>query len=468
MDIIVYYSLEREELYVELEDDIQKLLYGSDVEGFCDTYRGIALSEWSTELLQLLANIAQFDFTIFFEGEWGDYKEFKYAVDSFNQSEENIVSILLLKNDDQYMDVQFRQLKEMAEQLQWMSFEPKTMQALEEATRAEIAVVATMSSGKSTLINALLGHDLMPTRNEATTASITKIYQHYLDIYQARALDHSGEAIDGWEDATLEQMEQYNDDPDVHTTELRGPVHLESKEGIDLVLVDTPGPNNSQDASHKKATFDYIQSKELPLILYVLNATQLGIEDDHALLRALKREMEEGGRLSSKRFLFVLNKIDTLDPERESMEHVMNNARQYLESHGIQNPRIFPITAKFAQLLRMDLRGETLGRKEQRLLQDHSYLEEDYQLLDWASLLPRERESLEEELQRARERGDEREVSLFYTGLPALEKAIEHYVDHYGLSALVPEIQQVVWQAIEEVLDYTLDMKATVEAMARR
>ena len=39
----------------------------------------------------------------------------------------------------------------------------------------DVYVVATMSSGKSTLINAMLGCDLLPALNEATTATIAKI-----------------------------------------------------------------------------------------------------------------------------------------------------------------------------------------------------------------------------------------------------------------------------------------------------
>ncbi len=38
-----------------------------------------------------------------------------------------------------------------------------------------VNVIATMSSGKSTLINALLGRNLMPSKNEACTATITEI-----------------------------------------------------------------------------------------------------------------------------------------------------------------------------------------------------------------------------------------------------------------------------------------------------
>ena len=39
----------------------------------------------------------------------------------------------------------------------------------------EVFVMATMSSGKSTLINALLSKKLLPSSNEACTTTITKV-----------------------------------------------------------------------------------------------------------------------------------------------------------------------------------------------------------------------------------------------------------------------------------------------------
>ena len=38
-----------------------------------------------------------------------------------------------------------------------------------------VAVCATMSAGKSTFINAMLGSDYIPSKNEACTAKITTI-----------------------------------------------------------------------------------------------------------------------------------------------------------------------------------------------------------------------------------------------------------------------------------------------------
>ncbi|WP_201603110.1 dynamin family protein [Psychrobacter submarinus] len=42
----------------------------------------------------------------------------------------------------------------------------------------KIIVVATMSSGKSTLINSMLGRELLHCANEATTATITRIHNN--------------------------------------------------------------------------------------------------------------------------------------------------------------------------------------------------------------------------------------------------------------------------------------------------
>jgi predicted GTPase len=46
-------------------------------------------------------------------------------------------------------------------------------------SECEIAVIATMSSGKSTLINSILSQELMPSKNTACTAKITRIKDNY-------------------------------------------------------------------------------------------------------------------------------------------------------------------------------------------------------------------------------------------------------------------------------------------------
>ena len=49
------------------------------------------------------------------------------------------------------------------------------------ATNANIIIAATMSAGKTSLVNALIGKEILWSSNEAATATITRI-QHLLQI----------------------------------------------------------------------------------------------------------------------------------------------------------------------------------------------------------------------------------------------------------------------------------------------
>ncbi|WP_431137796.1 hypothetical protein, partial [Psychroserpens mesophilus] len=87
-------------------------------------------------------------------------------------------------------------------------------------------------------------------------------------------------------DAELELIQQWNRMEDTATIELEGAISaVRDRDNVRLVLTDTPGPNNSQDENHERVTMGFIQdSLRNPLILYVLNASQLSIDDDRNLL----------------------------------------------------------------------------------------------------------------------------------------------------------------------------------------
>ena len=67
----------------------------------------------------------------------------------------------------------------------------------ESAIRSEftINVVATMSSGKSTLINSLLGQRLMPVAQMATTATIVRVIATNQEYFSGLAFDRDGNEI---------------------------------------------------------------------------------------------------------------------------------------------------------------------------------------------------------------------------------------------------------------------------------
>ena len=83
----------------------------------------------------------------------------------------------------------------------------------------------------------------------------------------------------------------------------------------------------------KNHTYRIIKEKTKPMVLYVLNATQLQTNDDRELLTAVSEAMKVGGKQSRDRFLFAVNKVDLFDPDKESVQGAINNVKEYLKKY---------------------------------------------------------------------------------------------------------------------------------------
>ena len=224
---------------------------------------------------------------------------------------------------------------------------------------------------------------------------------------------------------------------------------------LNLVLTDTPGPNNSRTEEHKALTYRLIQdSKFKPMILYVLNATQLETMDDYELLGNIANAMKSGGRQASERFIFVMNKADEFDTEKESVERMMERTKDYLSTkHGIKNPKLFPCSAYFAKLIRQAAAGEDLTKKEKIDLHGQMGLfieDEGMHLSSKATVSEEVRGRLERRVQVAKERGDNSELALIHTGIPAVEEAINEYLEKYAVPAKIDEALRAFRQIIKD------------------
>lgn len=301
----------------------------------------------------------------------------------------------------------------------------------------EIAVIATMSSGKSTLINALVGRELLPSKNKACTAKITKIKNvPGKSGFDAVAYDKSMKVIKRVQGVDVDILGKFNDDENIIYVVIEGAIPAIRNQRMDIALVDTPGPNNAMDDRHKLRTMEIIKNEKVlkPLILYVLNGTQLGIEDDHKLLHSISEHMSKNGKDSKDRFIFALNKADEFDPEKgESIEGTIKDVERYLEKFDITNPNIFPISAEIAKLVRKRDAGYELTRKERSTYSSlrELFLEEpDMQLNKHASLHPVLKSKISNEIESAQE---EDEKVLHYSGITSLEEAINEYLEKYAV-----------------------------------
>ncbi|MCL7826784.1 dynamin family protein, partial [Pasteurella multocida] len=312
----------------------------------------------------------------------------------------------------------------------------------------DIFVVATMSSGKSTFINAMLGCDLLPSANQATTATIAEIIDNKSlpqGKYLVSRTNINGEIINEKQELDLTQKESinpsllstWNSDIDTQQDDKNrtGKIQIEGNligiklknNNVKLRLTDTPGTNNSQNKNHEIITLEKIKDTTLnPLIIYILNGTQIGINDDNNLLSNLAKMVEEQGKLAQDRFIFVLNKMDEHFKKNENILQTIENTKKYLEKHGIINPRIFPISASMATLFRIEeTTPELLEELDKVLLNTHNirinYCNE-HDLQQYMVLNSR----IEERLKKISNK------TLKRTGLPALEAYISDYIEKYN------------------------------------
>ncbi len=226
-----------------------------------------------------------------------------------------------------------------------------------------VCVMATMSSGKSTFLNAILGDGILPEKNEACTARVLAILNKPNTIdTKAYIYKNNGEkyAIPIYYKNTISKI---NDDENISDVLIIKdiPTLMNSKKSI--VLFDTPGVNNSGDLRHAEITQDILKQLKNGVIVYILNATQLATNDDELLLQMVVEHLKKNKNI---KIIFVLNKIDMLDEDKESILGIMETAYQYITDHGINEFTLFPLSALSAKTFRMKLNEKSLTKTEQR------------------------------------------------------------------------------------------------------
>lgn len=317
----------------------------------------------------------------------------------------------------------------------------------------EVCVVATMSAGKSTLINSMIGDKLMPSKQEACTAIITRIKDTDNKSWEAEVYSKDNQLIETHKELNYETMERLNSDNNVSLIKVNGDIPFVTSEDVSLVLVDTPGPNNSRDPEHKKVQSEFLSKSSKSLVLYIMEGT-FGSDDDNALLKRVADSMTVGGKQSKDRFIFVINKMDDRRKEDGDTEQTLNRVREYLKNHGIINPNIFPIAALPALNIRLmendvEVDEDTLDEtwlKVRKLNRNESFHFESY-----ANLPASIKADINGKLSEAKEAKDDYGQALIHTGVVSVEAAIRQYVQKYAKTAKIKNIVDTFMHKLDEV-----------------
>lgn len=220
-----------------------------------------------------------------------------------------------------------------------------------------IAVCATMSAGKSTFINALLGNDVLPARNEATTAKITSVYDRDgADRMIGFVQRNSGKTERLTNDVQLNDIEEWNSDNDVSHIFLQGDLDGIRNKNMIVAVHDTPGTNNSGNKKHHDVTMQFLRENKMDTLIFVANVEQLCTIDEKTLLKEIYEKIVA---VQDIPVIFVINKADCVDTEEESLEDIIKNYKVYTENIGFKNVKVFPVSSKSARLLKMALKEQS-------------------------------------------------------------------------------------------------------------
>lgn len=347
----------------------------------------------------------------------------------------------------------------------------------------DVFVVATMSSGKSTFINAMLGCDLLPAQTEATTAAIAEIIHNpnlSQGVFKAARKNSDGEYLDQnvtldvsrteTADAARALLSQWNkeiDDKSIELNKRTATIHLEGRlvginipTNLKLRLSDTPGPNNSNELKHAEITFKKIKDTQgnNPLIIYLLNGAIPQTTDENQLLVNIANEMDGKGRLASDRFIFLLNRMDAYFSDNETISSTIENAKNYLRKHQITEPKIYPIIAKLAKLSRIkELNKQLLGKYDNmdlNVLDMKILCEDTNDLTQYMLLNPKQKTYL----------ASIEDSAIKRSGVPAVEMVISDYIEKYNEPYRIMQMTKVIDEVLKETraeveIDIQLDQK---------
>jgi len=296
----------------------------------------------------------------------------------------------------------------------------------------DVNIIATMSAGKSTLINSLLGKKILPTHAGACTAIVTKIEDNKNDIFRAIVLDKNNEEIVRYSNINYEDMKYLNNSNKVSEVDIKGNISFINCENITLVLIDTPGPDSDIDERYDEITHKALDNSSESIVLFVMNGGKLNDISQKDLLQDIAKSMSVGGKQSKERFIFVVNKIDEYKVDDDDIEKdALEGTRKFLKQIGIENPNIFLVSAEIALGIKR-LKNATSDEK-QELLDEYKYKMNklnsnvQFHLEKYAKLPASSQQIIDKELEAAIKNDDKIEQALIHSGIRSLEEAIKNY-----------------------------------------
>lgn len=218
-----------------------------------------------------------------------------------------------IENGDQERAEQLLQLYEKYDQEKWV-----------------LAFCGHFSAGKSTMINAWWGSNVLPTSPIPTSGNVVTI-QKGNDHLRLWYKDGTGAVINesyskekyesyAWDSEEIERMDIYSEDTVINNH---------------MILMDTPGVD-SNDEAHRRATMKALHVADC--IIFVMDYNHVQSEGNFTFVKDL---VDKG-----KQIILIVNQIDKHNESELSLEDFKKSVRQSFSNWGVHDISIFYTSLK--------------------------------------------------------------------------------------------------------------------------
>ena len=214
-----------------------------------------------------------------------------------------------------------------------------TIRRFNESKETNIVFTATMSTGKSTLINAIIGKELAPSKATACTSNIANFMACPIesDFYNYSDKNYIQTFLDLTDTKKLIGSSNYG-----YVNSYFNSILSEKKVNI----IDTPGVDYSIDTTHGDITRNELKNLNIDLLVYVMSAQNFGAKGDDEHLRFIRENVKY------KKLILAINMLDTSSSEDDSILDIVSNIKKYLEKLKFKDFIIAPISGRGGLVLK--------------------------------------------------------------------------------------------------------------------
>lgn len=378
-----------------------------------------------------------------------------------------------------------------------------------------IVLAGVYSSGKSTLLNTLIRHDILPTSSRTCTTKNCRIrhdgslgrkvtlacFDEKNEIVgEKRVFDNDIDCAQAFlEICPIQNGNAEDKHPEVSMMELGVDLsHLYpnsvNEDKFTIVLIDTPGMDSAQSSEggtnkHAEIALDAISMESKPMIVLCVDGQKYEDKSIGEFMREIITQSKEEGSGFNDRFLFLMNKSDAIAyKQNESPEEAKSAFARYLTDDSKWNikgdeeelrqlaesaahfvPRVFMTAARIAFAIQQrayEFTDEELDADKDKcdLLDKYEDFEKkicgrrkrtDFYLSRYCDIPNYRRDEIEAEFDEAIENDDNVRATQLQCGLVSVESAIKDYIERYAYPIKVRGLLDTFEDILEDVNGFT-------------